>query len=141
MGTVQFFDFAYRNLTTPKERKLTMESTVTFVNIFKNVSESSEVSLRLTARIGDIFASSTDIPPMSGIELVKAVTKSGTKCLRSKRPVLLEFANLHQGDKDGVWFFNAVSVKTAPQANQTEILAMFDEPEAKNNMPTQNEEF
>lgn len=118
-----------------------MESTVTFVNIFKNVSESGEVSLRLTARLGDVFASSTDIPPLDDVKFVKAVTKSGTKCLRSKRPVLLEFANLHQGDKPDVWFFNAISVKTAPQANQSTILAMFDEPEPKNSTPTQNEEF
>lgn len=118
-----------------------MESTVTFVNIFKNVSEKGEISLRLTARLGDVFASSTDIPPMGEIELIKAVTKSGTKCLRSKRPVLLEFANLHKGDKPDVWFFNAVTIKTAPQANQTDILAMFDEPEAKNAKDAQNEEF
>jgi hypothetical protein len=113
-----------------------MEKTITFVNLFKNVKEDGSVSLSLTARIGEVFASSTDIPPMDMKLFTKAVSKTGIKHLRTKRPVELTYANLHKGDKADAWFFNAVAVEATPQADQAEILALFEEPAAQDDEPT-----
>lgn len=119
-----------------------MEKTVTFVNLFKNVKEDGTVSLSLTARVGDVFMSSNDIPPMDMKLFTKAVSKTGVKHLRTKRPVELTYANVHKGDKADTWFFTAVAVEATPQADQGEVLALFEEPDAKDDEPaSQTEEF
>lgn len=107
-----------------------MEKSRTFITIYRNVdAETKKVKYKAVINIGDVKASSSAIPPFNPAWFTQSVTKTGVKCMSSKRPLLVTHTEVEAGEKPGVYFTNIIAIEEPPQVSPA-ILDKFFSDEA-----------
>lgn len=125
----------------------TMNKTVSFVSLFRNVKE-GVVTWGATFKVDGRDIGASHLPVFDRNLFETRVSKDGkTKYLASKRPLLIEYSDIRAGKVAGKFFTNIVSLGDQPEMENGDLDALLagdateTEPAKDEPAPTQDAEF
>lgn len=99
-----------------------MNKTIAFVSLFRNADNRWHAAFD----VKDVRVGACQMPAVDASLFAKAVSAKGVKYLRSLRPLTVEFSDIREGNKPGVFFTNILSISEPPKADTSSLDTLLD---------------